>query len=77
MRERIRVVAVATLDHHSILEELAALTQVVGEVRNREPVLTDQAAQLIFRRHRNSLEHQRVVRVKAGGKATDDEFLDR
>src|SRR2546425_8862857 len=73
LRERCRVAAVATLDHHFIFEELAALAQVIRKVRNREPLVTDQATQLVFCDHRTPLEHQRVVRVKLGRKAQLDE----
>src|SRR6266850_5432446 len=73
LREGVGVPAVATLDHHSILEELAAGAQVVGKVRDREAVLTDHATQIVFRHHRTTLEHQRVVRIKLGRKAQLDE----
>jgi hypothetical protein len=42
-RERIRVLTIATLDYHSVLEDFAATAQPIGQVRNREAVLADQA----------------------------------
>jgi hypothetical protein len=41
LRERVGVHAVATLDDHSILEELAAAAQPIREVRDGEPVVAD------------------------------------
>lgn|SRR2546426_6226018 len=46
---------------------------MVGKVRDRETVLTDHAAQLVFLHHRVSLECQRMVRVELRGETVLDE----